>query len=228
MEQILWLFSGIVIGVLLTGLLRGWFFKPARPSLASLVQVKARYFPQLSSFRQTPERVVALLEKPSAVQKLESSLLIPIQGLVYPEQALNLGLKLAQFKGQTLAVLILVEVPQVHSMETGMGQEMEQALTIMEQVEQQISNKGVRFEVNIAKVRNNTTGICEAVSTYQAGWVILEPPKTGKQASFHGPTLPEQAGFIYTKTKCNILMLNSAQAYNNLKRTKLEEYKLWA
>jgi hypothetical protein len=211
MEQVFLIFSGLVVGIALGMWISKLFSQPSTSSKPGRKTRPTDFRILRPRFEQGATLWDGVTTDYANKLPIKSSLLIPIQDLGYPEQALSLGLKLAQFTGQPLVVLVLVEVPQTHSMNANMEQEMEQAMTMLEQVEQQCTNKGVRFEANVMKVRNTTAGIIEAVATYQAGWVILEHGRTDKQTSFHGPTLAEQVNSIYTKTKCNVIMLNPAQ-----------------
>ena len=216
MEQFVWLVSGLIIGAVLASL--GVWTKFSDFSKAGNVK-KAQTDTQLSrdeadkivtaTALEGDKRLAKLLHWQEKNQMIKQPLLIPVQGLGYPEQALKIGFKLALLLEQPLHLVVLVEIPQTQSLDSNMDAEMEEALQILEKVENKAALVGVAVDTSITKVRNYTTGITDAACETAAKWVILE--QTNLKPSLHAPTLSQQTEVIGRKTSCNVILLNPVQ-----------------
>ena len=185
MSEISWLF-GLGLGVLLEALGVWWLSQ-------KMGKIK----------RQISKQALNFKEKSEGWQRL----LVPIYGSNYPERAIQLGIELAYSFGKPLHVIVFLEVPRTHNLESLMEEELDAAFDLLERAEQQVGQAGVKVITNVTKVRNYTLGLVDTVIELQTGLIILEQSKNSM--AINAISLANQAETLQKKTGCDLLILNA-------------------
>jgi hypothetical protein len=188
MNEFSWLIFGLGLGVLLS-LGVWWLSQKTEKSSRQLFRPK--------------KQALKFKEKSEGWQRL----LVPIYGSNYPERAIQSGIELAYSFDKPLHVIVFLEVPRTHNLESGMEEELEAAFDLLERAEQQVGQADLKVFTNVTKVRNYTLGLVDTVMELQAGLIIQEQPKT--HLAVNATSLISQAETVQRKTGCDFLILNA-------------------
>jgi nucleotide-binding universal stress UspA family protein len=136
-----------------------------------------------------------------------SRILFPFVGSVLSERTLEATLRLAKAQDATLMPAYIALIPRTLSLEVPLGAECDDALALLEAVEQRAARAGVPVDSRIVRGRTTRQAIAELVDEERFDTLVI-PARSGASDGFE----PRDIAWVLESAPSEVLVLRPERA----------------